>query len=316
MKRKITLLFILVTTINSYSQDFLPIHSQYLLGNYFLINPAVAGINSNHRLRLTYRNQWIGEPSSPNTITASYQGRLNRYLGVGGYIFKDRNGNHNTTGFELATSYQINLGTNNKYERYWSLGLAFSGRHNGLDLEREGNDPALINFNEGFDFGFNLGSYFIYENYYGGLAISQLLVNDLSDNLRSNSKTSYSLILGHIRSINANDTFFLEPSVFIKKIEGLDTELDINAKFYHKPLLTKYSIWYGTSYKTFINDGLNSASLTFFAGIDYKNFNFGYSVDLDTSTKFNNFYNSHQFILGINLFEKRYASLGCSPLNF
>lgn len=312
MKKKLLLLLITISfTITA--QEFLPIHSQYLLGNYFLINPAVAGINTTHKVRFTYRNQWIGEASSPNTLTASYQGRLNRYLGVGGYVFKDSNGNHNTTGVELATAYHINLGTNNKYERFWSFGLAFSGKFNGLDLDRNGGDPALTNFNQDFDLGFNLGTYFIYENYYGGLAMSQTLVNDI---LTTQNKTTYSLIVGHLRSINGNDTFFVEPSLFVRKIEGIDVEMDFNAKFYHKPLLTKYSIWYGASYKSFLNDGLNGTSFTMFAGIDYKNLNFGYSIDFDLNTEFAGFYNSHQFILGINLFEKRYSSLGCSPLNF
>lgn len=310
--KKITIIFLFFSILAN-AQEYIPIHTQYLLGNYFLINPAVAGINDTHKFRGTYRNQWIGESQSPYIITASYQGRFDKNLGLGAYVYRDKNGFHNSTGVELSAAYHINLGTSLKYNRSLSFGLAYAGRNRSVNITNLSiSDPALQN-NNNFQSGLNVGAYFIYNNYYGGVSASQVLTEGVNS---GSYKPTYTLILGKLFELDEYFTFYVEPSILVRKIEGIDTELDFNTKFYHKPLLKEYKMWYGVSYKAFVNDGVNSTSITPFIGIDYKKFSFGYSIDLDVSTQLGGFYNGHQFVLGIDLFEKRYSSLQCGPLNF
>ena len=304
----------------SFSQEYLPIHSQYLLGNYFLLNPAVAGIDDSHKLRTSYRNQWIGESQSPNTITLSYQGRLNRYIGIGGYVFSDRNGYHRNNGFEIGASYQIDLGTNRLIKRYLSFGLAFAGRNSDLKIgDLSSQDPALNNFQASFDSGFNAGGYFIYNNYYGGVSISRVLSNlNNPTTIDSDFRETFSVILGYVWFVDRLNVYTVEPSLLVRNIKGIDTEVDLNYKMYYKPIMNTTKFWFGASLKSFVgSEGLNLASLTPFVGIDSKNFSLGYSFDIDINNQYlgGNF-SSHQLVLGFNLFEKRYNSAGCAPLNF
>ena len=104
------LLFLLACNFASGQQ--LPIYSQYLY-NRFLINPAVAGSDGYTSFNLTAREQWVGYYGAPRTFSFSGQARLLKRgmtirhvgpgrqvyrpksdgrVGLGGYIFSDKNG--------------------------------------------------------------------------------------------------------------------------------------------------------------------------------------------------------------------------------
>ena len=44
----------------SYSQEILPVYSDYLSDNYFLLHPSMAGAANCAKVRLTGRQQWFG----------------------------------------------------------------------------------------------------------------------------------------------------------------------------------------------------------------------------------------------------------------
>ena len=45
------------------AQETLPIYSDYLSDNVYLVHPSAAGIGNCGKIRLTGRNQWAGERS-------------------------------------------------------------------------------------------------------------------------------------------------------------------------------------------------------------------------------------------------------------
>src|SRR6056297_3039664 len=104
-----------------------PLYSQYML-NGFLLNPAIAGAEGYTAVNLTAREQWIGFKDAPGTYALSFQTRLlkNSYIsrnssvrkrrryssrsgnvGLGGYIFNDRNGAVERTGIKASYAYHI-----------------------------------------------------------------------------------------------------------------------------------------------------------------------------------------------------------------
>jgi type IX secretion system PorP/SprF family membrane protein len=119
--RKNTFILIFIITSASLSGQQLPIYSQYLY-NKFLINPAVAGSDGYMSISMSAREQWIGYSGAPRTVSVSMQTRLLKKgyrikktgsnkqvfrpksdgkVGLGGYIFNDKNGLVQRTGFQL-----------------------------------------------------------------------------------------------------------------------------------------------------------------------------------------------------------------------
>jgi type IX secretion system PorP/SprF family membrane protein len=142
----------------------LPLYSQYLY-NKFLINPAVAGSDGFTSFNLTAREQWIGYSGAPRTFSFSGQTRVlkrgyklqgssrgNVYrpktdgkIGFGGYIFSDKNGLIQRTGFQASYAYHMWVQNNTQL----SMGLAVTGYHFKIN-EREinfedPNEPWLNN---------------------------------------------------------------------------------------------------------------------------------------------------------------------------
>lgn len=97
----------------------LPNYSQYMM-NGFLLNPAIAGNDGYTSVNLTAREQWLGISTAPRTHAISFQTRLLKTsyisrstsvrrkitrpsrqgrVGLGGYIFNDKNGIIDRTGF-------------------------------------------------------------------------------------------------------------------------------------------------------------------------------------------------------------------------
>ena len=154
--------FIICTAVAAGQQ--LPLYSQYLY-NKFLINPAVAGSDGYTSFNLTAREQWIGYSGAPRTFSFSGQTRVlksgyklksstrgNVYrpktdgkIGFGGYIFSDKNGLIQRTGFQASYSYHMWVQNNTQL----SMGLAVTGYHFKIN-EREinfedPNEPWLNN---------------------------------------------------------------------------------------------------------------------------------------------------------------------------
>ena len=53
------------------AQEGLPIYSDYLTDNYYLIHPSMAGVANCNKARLTARQQWLGQENAPSLQTFS-----------------------------------------------------------------------------------------------------------------------------------------------------------------------------------------------------------------------------------------------------
>ena len=65
--KKILLPFFLLLATSSFSQELnLPVFTQYLADNPFVVSPTYAGIGDNLRIRANGLTQWVGIPNAPN----------------------------------------------------------------------------------------------------------------------------------------------------------------------------------------------------------------------------------------------------------
>ena len=279
-----------------------PMYSQYVL-NGFLINPSMAGRDGYTTVNITARQQWLGLNGAPATYAASFQTRIlkNSYIskstsvrrkiikptkggnvGLGGYVFNDRNGIMSRTGILAAYAYHMELGKTNGMPNYLSLGLAGTIYQYAIDLTgnpilHDIDDAFLDNYDRVvFIPDFNFGASYTTAKYYVGFAMSSisrgsLLFANSGDNKRT--ELGHYFLSGGVKiGFPGNPDWKLEPSALIKSSDMLfkAVQMDLTTRVYYQD-----SYWAGLSYRT-------SDALVLMLGLKYDRFIFAYAFDFYT----------------------------------
>ncbi|MEJ6981372.1 PorP/SprF family type IX secretion system membrane protein [Pedobacter sp. P351] len=142
----IVLLFIILFIgVSSISAQINPLVSQYYQ-NQYLGNPALAGMDDNLNINLSYRNQWNGIPGAPVTQTLTGDYRVKK-VGLGLSIYNDKAGL--IKGTRTMATYAYHLPLNIKGDELhfgWSLGFMHE-YINKEDIIGDQNDVAVEQFN-------------------------------------------------------------------------------------------------------------------------------------------------------------------------
>ena len=86
-------LLLLFSTNFTSAQEGLPVYTDYLTDNYYLIHPSMAGVANCAKVRATARQQWFGHDRAPRLGTLSINGRIGEsQSGIGAILYTDRNG--------------------------------------------------------------------------------------------------------------------------------------------------------------------------------------------------------------------------------
>lgn len=309
MKRLIYITVILSFFSLSLKAQQMPIYSQYTM-NQFLINPAFAGSEGFTSFNLTARQQWLGFENAPMTQAISGQTRVlktnyiaksrsirNRVrkrrpsgrVGIGGYIFNDKNGAVNRTGGQFTYAYHLFVG-----QGQLSFGLALTAyqfRLNDEELTTIEYDPLIEeNKNSLFVPDGSFGIYYSYQPFYVGVSATQLFQSAIkfgADNSYSNYQMirHYYFISGYRHDFE-ND-FEVEPSILFKTTEAFNLQADINVKGYYKR-----DYWLGLSYRT------GNAFVTM-VGVRVDKLYFGYAFDYSLSDIQRISYGSHEIMVGL-----------------
>lgn len=159
-KRNVAIIFLLIVTESLNAQD--PSFSQFF-SSPLNINPALtANINADWRFISNFRDQWIGPASPYVTGTVSFDSKIlqnkipnveteNNIMGIGGMLMFDyaMSGVVKSTYASFNLSYNIKLSENDNYKQ--RLGLGF-----GAIYGRRHIDFSRVDFEEQFTgFGFN-----------------------------------------------------------------------------------------------------------------------------------------------------------------
>ena len=89
------------------AQEGVPVYSDYLSDNYYLIHPSMAGAANCAKVRLTARKQWFGQEDAPQLQTLSFNGRVSDRAGAGIIVFNDKNGYHSQKGLKVSYAYHL-----------------------------------------------------------------------------------------------------------------------------------------------------------------------------------------------------------------
>jgi type IX secretion system PorP/SprF family membrane protein len=265
--KKLALIFLLIAVKQMASAQQLPLYSQYLYNKY-LINPAHAGSDGYTSLNITAREQWIGYSGAPRTYSISWQTRIlkRKYeinhnifrktvyrprtdgrIGLGAYVFSDRNGHIRRTGFQAAYAYHIWLASYTQL----SMGLALTGYHFIINASESGfedhNEPWLTdNLRRGvFVPDADFGIYLLDPVFDVGFSVQQIFgaaakIGDYAyRNFRMNRH--YYLFGSYTYYYGKHE---LEPSLLFKMSEQLMPQADIGFTYNYDQ-----KIWTGLAYR-------------------------------------------------------------------
>lgn len=329
MKFRIRVLFIfLLASFYSFSQEGIPVYSDYLSDNYYLIHPSMAGAANCAKIRLTARKQWFGQDDAPELQTLSFNGRIGERSGAGIIVFNDKNGYHSQKGVKLTYAHHIMFSRDEIDLNQLSFGISGGVIQNQLDETTFGTEyDPLISGQIQKDSYFNLdvGASYNYLNFYAHATVQGLIETrkELYSDLESDNVRKYLLSAGYV--FGKSDKITWEPSVLLQIFDQTkEKSIDLNMKAYKN--MDFGSLWAALSYRRSFDgaqyvsgNGVSSQKLQYFTpiiGINYKNFMFAYTysqvmgdVKFDTG-------GYHQITLGINLFcKKERYDCNCPAIN-
>jgi len=310
-----TFLLTLLVSINFYSQETLPIFSDYLSDNVYLVHPSAAGVGICGKVRLTARNQWEG--NSLQTLSAHT--RLGLNAGVGLILFNDENGYHSQQGLQLTYAYHIDFDDRGYNTNQLSFGISGMAVNNSLDTQDFITpDPVFNDFvNSTSYFNADVSMAYHYSEFFSYLTAKNLLLtarNIYNDDYEPLNIRRYLVTLGYF--YGEGKSFQIEPSVMGQLVERTGEKfIDLNVKFYKK--IPNAQLWAGFSYRKGF-DGNDTEELTYLtpiAGINYKRFMVAYTYTKQTGNFLYNDGGFHQISLGFDFMCKPKRRNGCPNIN-
>ena len=314
--KKYCLLFVIaVFSQFTFSQEGLPVYSDYLTDNYYLIHPSMAGVANCSKVRLTGRQQWFGQEGAPNLQTLSVNGRIgDSPSGIGAILYNDKNGYHSQMGAYITYAHHLMFSRNEIDLNMLSFGLSVGAIQYKLDQSaflNEGPDPIISGVEESatnlnIDFGF---SYHLIDFYVHATAKNILKNEGINNDIEITSNLRrYLISVGKVFSKLGSEWSY-EPSIMFQYKDGTkESSIDVNAKVYKTTDFGK--IWGGLSYRRSFDgaefldgSGISTQKLQYITpliGVNYNNLIFAYTYSYQSNSIVFNSGGFHQLSLGFN----------------
>jgi type IX secretion system PorP/SprF family membrane protein len=306
MKKSIIALLLLVS-VSGHTQELnLPVWTQYLADNPFVISPTFAGIGDNFRIRLNGLTQWVGIRDAPNNQSVYADFRIADQSGVGISMYNDRNGNTRQTGAKASFAHHIIL--DYYTQQYLSFGLSFNINNFKIDIDDlspTNPDPSINNNRFTSNNNFDVSLLYRLNKFYLSFNASNILPKDLDKfiALEPDLLRNYQVYTGYVFSNGGYNRAEIEPSMYFQYFESdRRSSTDVNIKYRKYNSYDDY-YWVGASYR-FLNDQVGKPlNLGPMVGFKKSRFYFGYSYQI-TMNEFAS-YNSgtHMVTLGFDFFQ-------------
>lgn len=326
IKKSYLILFILLSQM-AFSQDGIPVYSDYFSDNLYLLHPSMAGAASNNQIRLTARKQWFDQNEAPNLQTLSFNARLGERSGLGAIFFNDKNGYHSQTGGYLTYAHHIMFSRSDADLNQLSFGLSFGLIQSRLDetqFDPTDFDPIIAGIIQSSSyFNVDAGVSYNFLNFSGHFTVKNLIFqnrNINSEDYESSNQRKYIISAGYaIGDYGATWTY--EPSFMFQFQERTgEQSVDINGKVYRAMDFGK--LWGGISYRRSFDgaeylNGIEVTNqklqyLTPVIGINFNKFMFAYTYTQQMgSVKFDNG-GYHQITLGFDFLGGRAEPYDCN----
>lgn len=267
------------------------------------LNPALTGVNAcDWRAGLTYRNQWNSVTTPYVTVEAFFDAPVVKNIGsaskltAGLLLFNDKSGDGNLNNLSVMASSAFVLGLGGRDNHNLSIGLQAGLMQKSLAFDKLkwpgqwDGDEFNPDLPSGEDFAgniskFNMSTGLAYHNEVskkfnitGGFAAFNLI--SPKESFLGDEENKLGIrIAGHLKAgITLGDQFGIIPSVLYQAQSGAK-EIIVGTDF-------GYFLNNADFPATFFLGGAYRLDDAFIAsvGMDYKNFRFGASYDINTST--------------------------------
>lgn len=336
-KKSLLILFSILPSLSALSQEGMPIYSDYLTDNYYLIHPSMAGVANCSKVRITARQQWFGVENAPSLQTMSFNTRVgDTPSAYGAIVYNDKNGYQSQTGAYLTYAHHLMFSRNEIDLNMLSFGLnagVIQYRLDQTDFLSSGFDPIISGVNESAtNFNVDVGLSYHFLDFYAHATVKNLLENqgvNFSDQGLSfvNSRT-FLLTLGNTFNKIGSEWSY-EPSIMLlHRPSTKEFNADINFKV--QKAMNFGSVYGGLSYRTSINTGeftdtsnvnntVSGEPLTYitpFAGVTKENFMIAYTYSYQSNSLVFDSGGYHQITLGYNFkCRKRRYECVCPAIN-
>ncbi|WP_394773818.1 type IX secretion system membrane protein PorP/SprF [Flavobacterium sp.] len=329
MELKIKVLFIFfMVSFCSYSQEGIPVYSDYLSDNYYLIHPSMAGAANCAKIRLTARKQWFGQEDAPTLQTLTFNGKIGERSGAGIIIFNDKNGYHSQKGVKLTYAHHIMFSRDELDLNQLSFGISGGVIQSQLDETQFGGsfDPIVFGqIQKDSYFNMDIGASYNYLDFYAHATVQGVLETrrELYTDYESDNIRKFLLSAGYVFGKRNDITW--EPSILFQLFDKTKQKsIDLNIKAYKS--MDFGSLWAALSYRRSFDGAQYSTTsgvaaqklqyITPIIGLNYNNFMFAYTYSQVTGAVKFDTGGYHQITLGINLFcKKERYDCNCPAIN-
>lgn len=294
-----------------------PVYSDYLTDNLYLLHPSMAGASTTNKIRLTARQQWFGVEEAPSLQTLSINGRVGEKVGLGAILFNDSNGNFSEQGAFLTFAYHLNFSSDLYELNQLSFGVNMGVGQEKLDETGFNIPDPNISGGVQSDIYFNIdvGMSYYYREFFLHFTVKNVLPQERdiffvgSTETPLTNKRQYLGTLGYTINPYASSWSF-EPSILVHHREQTaQTNVDANLKIYRE--FDFGTLWGGLSYRRSLDaleydanlgfvENQNLQYLTPFLGINYKHFMFAYTYSYQMNSVVLTNSGFHQITLGFN----------------
>lgn len=282
--KNIVISFLLLATTFSYGQELnIPVATQYLADNPFVISPTFAGIGDNLRIRANGMKQWVGIKESPENQSVYADFRIADQSGVGVSFYNDKNGYTSQSGAKFSFAHHIILDYYSK--QYLSFGMSYNVNNFKIDISQlvpNTFDPSITDdrsiSNNNFDVGLLYRNKEFYMSFNAGNILDKNIDKFNGIKIEPRLLRNYQIYSGYV--IKTQNWSEIEPSVFFQYFESdRRSSTDFNIKYRKFDNNDDY-YWAGITYR-FLNDQiLKPLTLGPMFGFKKSGFYFGYSYQI------------------------------------
>lgn len=287
------------------------IYNQYYF-NYYLVNPALAGATPCHNIMASNRMQWVGMKDFPMTQLLTYKGRVWKNVGIGAYLYNDRNGYSNRAGGQVTFAYHIPLSKGRQYskqasyDRQLSFGASFKVNYFYINTNRLFSDdpsaPADNAFANTSGIGLNANVGIYYQSYGGfiGLSVTNLVPTtaDLYGDKELPAPLTGFLFGGYSFDLGRNRDKYIEPMAMLKMNKYLEVNMDLGLK-YGQEVDRSWGYWVELMYRHCWNvNNIQAMVLMPMVSFHYKGLNVGYCFGLDLNNLATQNGGTHEIMVG------------------
>lgn len=315
--QKLLIYVLLIASTIGYGQELnLPVYTQYLADNDFVVSPTFAGIGDYLKIRANGLTQWVGIKNAPDNQSVYADVRIADRSGLGLSFYNDSNGNTLQTGAKVSFAQHLILDVSS--EQYLSLGISMNVNNFRLNIENfvgyntDGTPFYPTNIEDDrrqSNLNFDVGALYRYKDLFFSLNINNILDKNIDNfgdingqvvQVEPNLLLNYQIYTGYVFGKPVRNGLQYEPSIFYQMFTSdKRSSMDLNFKVKRFGRNDNY-FFGGISYRFLVDQVLKPLNIGPMAGLSQDKFYFAYAYQITTNGLSGYNSGTHVITIGLN----------------